>query len=185
MALYGYIPKTRPAPWTTVPGAVKSKKVKPQPIGSWNGLKRSAMAPRTRFVRRKPQTHKAWPKHIATVSKGKVKGLAAYRKRARAFVREAIRNGKTCPIFAKFDELPVVAQEFLTQPWDGQRRSCKLNEIHHTHGKLAANLSYEPWWLVTSRWGHRLIHAMPALARYHKWICPEGQWNKQPPQNEL
>src|ERR1039458_7735825 len=108
MALYGYKPKTRPAPWTTVPGAVKSKKVKPQPIGSWNGLKRSAMAPRTRFVRRKPQTHKVWPKRIAAVSNGKLKGLATYRKRARDFVREAIKRGETCPVFDKFDELPVI-----------------------------------------------------------------------------
>jgi hypothetical protein len=176
--LYGYKKKTHPANWTTTPAGQ-------QAIAASNAQKRARKAPRTRLQCRNPHspTSQTW-KRIAPVAKSKVRGRSADRVEARAFVQAAIERGETCPVFAVFARLSAEMQRFLTQPWDGQRRSSKLAERHHTHGRLGANLSYQPWWLVLSKWGHRAVHAFPNEARQWGWICPLGQWNKLP-QNEM
>jgi hypothetical protein len=54
-------------------------------------------------------------------------------------------------------------------------------ECHHTHGRVGALLLYEPWWMPVCSGCHRTITMMPKWARYHGYICQQGQWNSPPP----
>lgn len=157
MSLRGYKPKYKKALHTQLPYYQKKEAER---------IKRN-----TETVNRKERK-----KSDPTTSKYRYKILA------RAFVSEAISANLRCPVFAVFDELPEEAQKFLTQPWDGKRRSSRLSEVHHMHGRLGALLNYQPWWMAVSKWGHRLIHAFPKLAIQFGWMCDLGEWNKQPEQ---
>ncbi len=75
MSLRGYKPKTKPANWTTVPGA----KVSVKKDGK--------------------------PKRIRTRSKLRTVEDRLYRIEAREFVADAIRRGQTCPVVAAIPEL--------------------------------------------------------------------------------
>ena len=102
-----------------------------------------------------------------------------YRIEAKEYVSQMRRLGHTCPVFEKFDELPAAMQAMLTYPWNGKRRSNKLNEVHHRRGRLGKLLRNRLWWLAVSIWGHRAIHAFPNTARKFGWLCAKGEWNVQ------
>ena len=154
MSLYGYQPKWKPRSY----------------LGPNGRMQANALRKARRSAPRKPRTP------------AQVKDSAArrlYRIDARAYIAARV-NRQTCPVFSEWARLPAEVRAFLTQPWNGKHRSAKLNEIHHTHGRHGLLLNHQPWWLPVSKWGHRAIHAFPRVAREFSWLCPLGQWNKQP-----
>lgn len=150
MSLRGYKKKTKPALWKSLPGYAAGSLV--------------------------DQVKKFQPR-IRPVSKRRQAATAEYRAAAKKFVKDAIKAGKTCPVFDAYASLPPQAQAFLRQPWDGRLRCVKVNEVHHTRGRAGALLNDQRFWLAVSKWGHRLIHTMPELARQRGWMCHPGQWN--------
>lgn len=60
----------------------------------------------------------------------------------------------------------------------GRKKSKRLNEIHHSAGRLGKLLMDQTRWRAISKIGHRAIHAFPQVAREHGWICEHGKWNQ-------
>lgn len=81
MSLRGYKKKSKPALWTTVPGA--------KPVAT---QQRAKPAPKARA-------------RIRPVSKRKAKEKTLYREEARQFVAAAVRAGGRCPVVATVPEL--------------------------------------------------------------------------------
>lgn len=161
--MFGYKPKHGKAPWV---GTILDKRpkisTKPNTTPARRPIKRTQMP-------------------IASVSKAKRSERAEYTKEARAAVAAAIKRGDRCPVFASYFTLTPEMQAMLKYPWNDKLRTERLNEIHHTHGRLGLLLIYKPWWQAVSKWGHRVIHAFPHEARKRGWICELGQWNSPPP----
>lgn len=102
--------------------------------------------------------------------------MKAYAVEARAFVRDLQLQGKRCPVVGAFETLPPEVQRYLIIPWTGNRRSDKITECHHRHGRRGRLLLWRAGWLGVSKHGHRLIHKFQALARARGWIAPSGWW---------
>lgn len=100
-----------------------------------------------------------------------------YAVKAAAFVAAAVARGERCPVFAAFDDLPAKCCAMLIYSVVGNRKPDNLSENHHTKGRAGSLLMDERHWLAVSKWGHRVIHAFPAEARAHGWICEKGAWN--------
>ena len=118
-----------------------------------------------------------------TEAQRKAAELRLYRKEAREFVRVLNEIHVTCPVLGRFYKLPPEMQRVLIVPWTGNRRSNKLTECHHTHGRRLKLLRYKPWWLAVSKFGHRAIHMFPKVAREFGWLCEVGQFNVPPPES--
>lgn len=114
-------------------------------------------------------------KRIRRVSKAKAASHAQYVKEAREFVAKA-KEFQVCPVFASFDVLPIKARKMLTFK-SGRLKCSKLNEVHHVFGRAGRLLLWKPGWLAVSKWGHRVIHAFPDVARRIGWMAPEHIWN--------
>lgn len=169
MSLRGYKPKWKKALWTK---AFESKYGKPFKV---------AKVP--------------LPKRVRAESKRRRPVNAAYRDRAREFVREAARHWPLCPVVAyarwvwntpylSSANTKVSALEesmrWLAGYKYGHPVSARLNEVHHVYGRAGRLLQDERWWMAVSKQGHRWIHENEDFARALGWLCPKGHWNTHP-----
>lgn len=122
----------------------------------------------------KPERRQRRPNPI---SKKRQTTSPEYKKEAKAYVAAAIRRGERCPVFAQFLNLPEPCKQMLRYPWNGKIRTEHLNEVHHKRGRNGPLLLDKRHWMPVSKWGHRVIHAFPKVARQFGWMCPPGQWN--------
>jgi hypothetical protein len=119
----------------------------------------------------KPEKLKRLRKAIRPVSKRKQAVTAEYREKARAFVKDAIARGETCPVVAAIEEL----REGFRY---GHQISAKLNEVHHTRGRAGGLLCDERFWIALSKQGHRWVHENIEESRKRGWLCARGDWNR-------
>lgn len=110
---------------------------------------------------------------IRPASKRKQSTNAEYRREARQVVISLSLLGVTCPVV---DSIP----ELRDGKMYGHKISNKLNEIHHTRGRLGSLLTDKRYWLAVSKQGHRWIHSNITEARKRGWICEKGKWNVAP-----
>jgi hypothetical protein len=164
----------------------------PRPPALWKQIqaaKAPAEAKSAGKVARRPKSaprralwHTAFPEKVdKRVEQETAADRTLYRKESKADVDAARKRGETCPVLAAFDQLPPEMQAALIVPWTGNRRSNRLEEVHHSHGRRGRLLNYKPWWIFMSRFGHRVVHMFPKVARRFGWLCDPGQWNVQPP----
>lgn len=179
MALFGYRPKTRRAPWTDAfPGQVRPA---PRPSRARRGvwaLKSHGAGVKARpspsfnvKVSRSGASHKArrrWG--ISSQSKHRQKRTAEYSVKAKAFVAAAVARGERCAVVAVVPGL----RDGRKYGWSV---SDKLVEVHHTRGRLGPLLMDERFWMPISKAGHRWVHANVEQARRHGWLCEPGKWN--------
>jgi hypothetical protein len=153
MSLRGYVKKGKPAPWLA---AFPEQSIK---------------------TMTKEEKVKTLRKFISPFSKKRQAASREYPAAARQFVKDAIARGETCPVFDAYAQLPKECQAWLRQPWDGKLRCTRLNEVHHKRGRRGDLLMDKRHWLCLSKWGHRLVHAFPKVARDFGWLCEAGQYN--------
>jgi hypothetical protein len=155
VGLFGYIKKTRPAPWV----ALQSSKIV---------YKRPQRAKRV-------WTRKSNKSASQTILRTKATSLRRlrirqYREDARAFVHELQDSGAKCPVWLAIPEVRNARRY-------GWAVSGKITECHHKFGRLGPLLNWKPGWLGVSKLGHRWIHQNIARARLHGWIAERGDWN--------
>ncbi len=137
MALYGYRPKTKKAPWTTMPNAKLSK----QEVAKF--CKKLADNPPTharvagKWTRIAPQTATRYPKRKKAIRAQSPKQAARKRRYAK------------------------IAREFLSRPENAQCRVFPTQpacEVHHMRGRHNDLLFDVRGFLPVSRLGHDFIH---------------------------
>ena len=162
MSLYGYVKKTKPAPWTI--GLPKTTYKRPQRSGRVSTRKRDKNAPQ-RVLRTM----------ATSLRKNQIR---EYRENARTFVRNLRAQGVLCPVWLKIAELRNAKRY-------GWPTSGKITEVHHKRGRLGALLLDQRHWLGVSRLGHRFIHSNPQIARQYGWLCDKGEWNRVDINNKI
>lgn len=186
MSLRGYKKKWKPALWTQLPG--QKKNLGGDGVTNAAGrqcaeLQAGIRSARTSTLSRGPkaagviaplsQSSAVRRRYIKPVSDRMRGEKAAYRREARAFVRERRLAGQTCPVVNLIACLKRGTKY-------GHPISNKLNEVHHVRGRLGRLLRDQRFWLAVSKQGHRWIHEHPAQARRYGWLCERGQWNVAP-----
>lgn len=147
MSIYGYVPKTRRAPWTRVHAAA------------------SVAAP---VPSRKPS------KRIRAVSKGYVSEKRLYNIEAAAFVAAAVARWETCIVVNSIKELKEghkyghAISATLCQVHHQRGRG---------YGGRGPLLRDQRFWQAISLQGHRWVHSHLEEARQRGWLCPVGLWN--------
>ena len=69
-------------------------------------------------------------------------------------------------------------EDFLRRnPFCSVFPTLRATEIHHKHGRIAALLLDERFWVSVSLEGHQWIGANPNAARAKNLLCAVGQWN--------
>ena len=156
MSLRGYKKKTRPANWTTVPGAVGPKVLKV------NWLQRSVPRRRAHLcsvpIKRIVKKNVA-RKRIRQVSLAQSRKNAEYLREVRVWI-----VGKTC------------------QAWCsdiGVNRSAE--ECHHIRGRIGKLLLDNKWWLPVCSQCHRKMREsqFQSDAQARGWLAKSGEWGKQ------
>lgn len=167
MSLRGYIPKTRPAPWTQIRGKLKPKASKPKRIRSRsNGQQRRTAAylcEARAFV-------------VAEVAAGKACPVVAWAVKIVAKYNAAwLRFGT--PIPARLQPLYDAATELCGFKY-GHLISSRISQVHHKRGRLGPLLMDKRGWLGVSTQGHCWIDAHRELARQLGFLCQRGDWHR-------
>jgi hypothetical protein len=156
MSLYGYKAKTRPAPWTQVKPQATDQNPKTQRVNPV-------------VLRSKPQVGQRQRKRVPSVSKGRQRTNAQYRKESQQFV-EAVRDmGGRCPVVERVPELRNGRKY-------GHPICDRVTEVHHQRGRTGSLLLDKRGWIAVSKQGHRWVHQNVQKARELGFICDRGLW---------
>ena len=153
MALYGYVRKTRPAPWTQI------RKTRSDAL-----CFRKRVFVRPRIKSRSPSILRATARILRKSQN------AQYRVDARLFIKDLQFKGAKCPVWLAIPEVRNARRY-------GWPVSGKITQCHHKFGRLGPLLLWKPGWIGVSKLGHRWIHQNIARARLHGWIAERGDWN--------
>ncbi len=185
MSWTGYTRKTKPALWTQSPEHQAQEAERDEKKQARRRLRRNFLAEQsarrkremdslTRGLRKvKPSEPSKW---LAKPRRQKVN--REYSEKAKAFVAAAVERGWTCPVVA------LVKVAFPDLRKYGHRPCNRLNEVHHSRGRLGPLLMDMRFWIPLSKFGHRWCHEHPAWARANGFLCAEGKWNTVPEDGE-
>ena len=165
MALYGYVKKYKK---TLALRGVDSQDVHNAGIAaSRKKIRRpnKVNGRKSATVPKRALWQEAFPDQIDNrIKEGKSEETRFYNREAASFKKHANEEKWVCPV----RRAGLVGG------------SGRIDDVHHTHGKLGKLLRYKPWWLGVSRIGHQWIEANKTEARLRGWLCEIGKFNVQP-----
>ncbi len=155
MSIYRYTKKTKPANWTTVPGAVEPKALKVK----W--LQRSVPKRRAHLCVvpiKKIVSKNVARKRIRQVSLTQSRKNAEYLREVREWI-----VGKKC------------------QAWCSDEGNRAAEECHHIRGRIGKLLLDKHWWLPVCSQCHRKMRdsQFQKDAQTRGWLAKSGEWGKQ------